>query len=223
MDPFLQNHQYNRIVQQAHALLSALRTSTDRKVVEAVRYSAVSKAIEACNGLSGGPLQLVERLADLQTAEEFQAYLSELSNYTVKFPKISESQLKGLFPKVKKLRMPDFTNIEGRTLTYLGWTDPATNRMFLVYSRQQPPDAKSSNRLVGVEGRYVSANKKGICAFCNSSGETTLFTVVSKNKMSHLPDYYKAVGQYICLDSEVCNSRITDLDALERFFESVTR
>lgn len=223
MDPFLQNHQYNRIAQQAHVLLSALQTSTDSNVVEAVRYSAVSKAVEACNGLSGEPLQLVERLADLQTTEEFQAYLSELSNYTVKFPKVTESQLKGLFPKIKKLRMPDFAQIEGRTLTYLGWTDPATNRMFLVYSRQQLPGAKPLNSLVGVEGRFIYANKKGVCAFCNKSGETVLFTAVSKTKMSHLPDYYKAVGQYICLDSEVCNSRITDLDALERFFESVTR
>jgi hypothetical protein len=52
---------------------------------------------------------------------------SELSNYTVKFPEVTESQLKGLFPKIKKLRMPDFSRIEGRALTYLGWTDPATN------------------------------------------------------------------------------------------------
>ncbi|MDN4593822.1 hypothetical protein [Polycladomyces subterraneus] len=49
MEPFLQNHQYNCIAQQAHVLLSALQTSTDSNVVEAVRYSAVSKAFEARN------------------------------------------------------------------------------------------------------------------------------------------------------------------------------
>lgn len=66
--------------------------STDRKVVEAARYSAVSKAIEACSGLGGEQLQFVKRPG---------------------------------------------------TLTYPGWTDPATNRLFLVYFRQQLPKERS--------------------------------------------------------------------------------
>ena len=74
-----------------------------------------------------------------------------------------------------------------------------------------------------MEGRLVPTNKKGVCAFCNRMGETALFTVESKARMSHLPDYYKAVGQYICVDSEVCNSRITELEPLERFFEAVSK
>src|SRR5690606_11122615 len=114
----------------------------------------------------------------------------------------------------KKLRIPDLTGIEERTLTYLGWTDPATNRMFLVYPGHNPT-GKSGSSLIGVEGQFISVNKKGICAFCNRSGEMVLYTAISKSKISHLPDYYKAVGQYICMDSEVCNSRITELNVLD--------
>lgn len=216
MNPFMLNHQYNRIAQQANILLSAVQTSSDRKVVEAAKASAVSKIIEACAGFDAEQMRLVERVADLKTTEEFQAYLNEMSEYTIPFPTLTENQIKGLFSKIKKLRMPDLAKIEGRPLTYLGWADPGTNRLFLIYSRLQ-------NELVGIEGRMVPANKKGVCAFCNRTGETALFSVVSKAKLSHLPDYYKAVGQYICLDSDVCNSRITDLDALERFFESVAK
>lgn len=225
MEPFLQNHQYNRIAQQAKMLLSALQTSNDRKVVEAARHSAVTRAVEARPGMSGEELRLVERLADLRSTEEFQTYLAELSDHTIAFPEMTESKLKGLFPKVKKLRMPDMARIEGRPLTYLGWTDPGTNRLFLVYARTRPtePGGKEAGGLIGIEGRFTAANKKGVCAFCNRTGEMALFTAVSKTKLSHLPDYYKAVGQYICLDSDVCNSQITDLDALERFFDAVTR
>jgi hypothetical protein len=222
MEPFLQNHQYNRIAQQANLLLSALKTCTDRKVVEAARHSAVGKAVEACPGLSGERLHLVERMGDLQTNEQFQAYLSELSNYTIKFPAITERQLQRLFPKAKKLRMPELAGIERRTLTYLGWTDPGTNKQFLVYWRQPQHREDPSDSLVGVEGRYTPTNKKGLCAFCKKYGETGLFSAVTKSRLSHLPDYYKAVGQYICLDSEACNARITDLDAIETFFEAVT-
>lgn len=205
-------------------LLSAMQTSTDPKVVEAAKYSALTKAAEACPGLTGEQLKLVERLADLRSTEEFQAYASELADCTVKFPKLTESQVKGLFPKIKKMRLPDLAGMEGRSLTYLGWTDPSTNRLFLVCARTvEPGDNPSKSKcLTGIEGRFVSTNKKGVCAFCNRSGETALFTVVAKNKIAHLPDYYKAVGQYICLDSEVCNSRITDVEALDKLFRSVT-
>jgi hypothetical protein len=216
MEPFLQNHQYNRIAQQAKVLLSALQTSSDRKVIEAARYSALHKAIEACPGISGVQLELVERMANPKSTEELQAYLAELADYTWKFPVLTVSKVKGLFPKIKKLRMPDLTALEGRCLTYLGWIDPAANRLLIVYPSRQP-----AHELTGIEGRFVTTNKKGVCAFCNRTGEMALFTVVAKHKIAQLPDYYKAVGQYICLDSSGCNERITELEALERLIEAV--
>lgn len=216
MEPFLQNHQYNRIAQQAKSLLSALQTSNDRKVVEAARYSALTKAVEACPGMNAEQLKLVERMGELSSTEEFQAYLAELAACAVKFPVLTESKIKSLFPKIKKLRMPDLAGLEERSFTYLGWTDTSANRLLLVYPRAQQP-----GELVGIEGRFVATNKKGVCAFCNRTGDTALFTVVAKHKISQLPDYYKAVGQYICLDSNACNARITELDALERLVEAV--
>ncbi|MGF7032267.1 hypothetical protein J2T17_003189 [Paenibacillus mucilaginosus] len=219
MKPFLFNHQYNRIVQQARVLLSALQTSTDRKVVEAARYSAVSKSLEACPGLQGDALQLLERLGELQSTEEFQSYMNELAGYTFKFPAVTERQLKALFPKVKKLHLPDLEGMEERSLSYLAWTDPGGDKLFLVYPRRDA--AGEGVRLTGIEGRFVSMNKKGICAFCKKTGEAALFTAVSKKKMAQNPDYFKAVGQYICVDSAACNARITELDVLDQFFDAV--
>lgn len=215
MDPFLQNHQYNRLSQLALRLLHAVQTSSDRSVVEAARHSAWSQAVEACPGLAGYRLEIVERIVRLQTAEDYVSYLRELSNYTVRFPKVTEKELKGLFPKVKKLRLPDLAGIEERMLTYLGWTDPGTERMYIVY----PAEGK----LLGIEGQFSPEAKRGICAFCNKGGETALFTAVSQKRSAHNPDYYKAVGQYICLDSVACNSRMTDIQAFERFVNDVAK
>jgi len=224
MEPFLLNHQYNRLVQQAKVLLTALQTSSDRKVVEAARYSALSKVLEACPELNAEQRQLVERMAELKSTEDFQAYVSEVAGCRIRFPTLTENQLKSLFPKVKKLRMPDLTALEERPLTYLGWVDAGSEKMFLVYPKPgaEAEGKKASDRFTAIEGRFTPANKKGICSFCNRSGETALFTAVSKNKIAHLPDYFKAVGQYICLDSESCNSRITGLEGLETFLQAVT-
>jgi len=35
-------------------------------------------------------------------------------------------------------------------------------------------------------------------------------------------DYYKAFGNYMCLDSGACNRHITSVDALDRFIREVT-
>lgn len=213
------NHQYNRIVQEGKNLLSALQTSTDRKVVEAARYSAVSKAVEACEGLTGDAMRLVERLADIQTNEQFQVYQQQLSQYVVPFPELTEREIKGLFPKVKKLRVPDLEAIKGQHLAYLGWTDAGTNRLFIVY----PLYRDGHVDMIGIEGKFLPMERKEVCAFCRKHGEAALFTAISKAKMANLPDYYKAVGQCICLDYAACNSKITDLEPLEKFVEAVSR
>lgn len=222
MEKFLLNHQYNRMAREARNLLSALQTSSDRKVVEAARQGALTKAAETCEGLppalSEAARPFVERLGTLRSTEEFEQFLHELASCVLPFGEVSESRLRSLFPKVKKLRMPpDLDTVKDHPLTYLGWTDSGTGRMFLVYPRG------ADGAFAGLEGRFTPSHKKGVCAFCNRSGETVLFTAESKAKLAHLPDYYKAVGQYICQDSGVCNGRITDTEALERFFEAVGR
>ncbi|WP_166240294.1 FusB/FusC family EF-G-binding protein [Paenibacillus turpanensis] len=222
MEPFLQNHQYNRVVAQAKAILYALQSSSDRKVVEAARYNAWSKVMEACSGLDRERMALIERMQELQTSEEFQVYLNELAGYAIPFPDMTERVLKSLFPKVKKLRPPELERFGNRPLTYLGWSDQGASRMFLVYNQPDREGAGGQGRLVGIEGRFTAGEKKGVCAFCNKIGEAALFTAVTKKRMGNNPDYYKAVGQYICFDSDACNARITDLTALDVFFAEVT-
>jgi hypothetical protein len=57
---------------------------------------------------------------------------------------------------------------------------------------------------------------------CNYHEEVALFTAVTKwNPASATPGYYRAIGNYLCVNSEACNKNITDVAVLEKFIEGV--
>lgn len=133
--------------------------------------------------------------------------------HLAEFPQLTEKQIRKLFPKNKKLALPDLS-VDYRFVTYLGWVDISSTKLFIVY----PLDGQ----VVGIEGKYTPTHKKIVCFLCNRHSETALFTAVSKARPAHAsPDYYKAVGNYMCLDSRECNKHITNVDALEKFIRSV--
>ncbi|MCS7463709.1 FusB/FusC family EF-G-binding protein [Paenibacillus doosanensis] len=212
--PFIRNHQYNIIKKQIGLLQNACNTVSDPKVVESVRYSAQHKIIEAFPDASELQKPLLEQAVSLRTTGEFQQYLHSLAPYMVPFPSLTAKQLAKLYPKVKKLKTPDLTAIDYRYVTYLGWVDIATNKLFIVYELNGKP--------VGIEGRYTPTNK-GVCFLCNRHEEVALFSAVTKWRPANAsPDYYKAIGNYLCVDSEACNRNITDVGALEKFIREVT-
>jgi hypothetical protein len=212
--PFIRNHQYNVIKKQADLLQHACRTVSDPKVVEAVRYSSQSKIIEAFPAATEHQKQLLEKISTLNTAGEFQHYLHSLEPYMTEFARVTENQLKKLFPKNKKLKLPDLAAIDYRQVTYLGWIDIATNKLFLVYDL--------NGQLVGVEGKYTPMNKKSICFLCNRHEEVVLFSAITKSKPANAsPDYYKAIGNYMCMNSESCNKNMSEVAVLEKFVQDV--
>jgi hypothetical protein len=208
--PFIRNHQYNLIRKQAGLLQHALATSADPKVVDSVRAGVLGKISEAFPDAGKLQIEKLGEISSLKTAEQVREYLRSLEPFLTEFPHITEKQLAKLFPKNKKLKIPDLTAMDYRWITYLGWTDIATNQLFLVY----PVDGE----LAGVQGKFTPANKKSTCFLCNRQEEVALFTVKVRSKPANAsPDYYKAIGNYLCLDSGTCNRNITDVAALEKF------
>ncbi|MBD0382836.1 FusB/FusC family EF-G-binding protein [Paenibacillus sedimenti] len=213
--PFIRNHQYNFIKKQIGYLQRTCQTVSDRKVVEAVRSSTEFKIKELFPDSEGIQGELFGNIPALQTAEDFEQYHRSLESYMTNFPQVTEKQIRKLFHKNKKLPIPDLT-IDYRYLTYLGWISISTGKLFLVY----PLDGQ----IVGIEGKFTPTNKKGVCFLCNKHEELALFTAVSKSRPAHSsPDYYKAVGNYLCMDSQECNKNITDVTALERFIQDVLK
>jgi len=213
--PFIRNHQFNLIKKQVGHLQNACNTVSDPKVVESVRVGAQTKVLEAFPEASELQQQLLEKFAALNTSGEFQQYLNSLEPYRMEIGLLEEKQLKKLFPKIKKLKVPDLTAVDFRAVTYLGWTDIASNKLFIVY--------RLNGQYVGIEGRYTPTNKKAVCFLCNRHEEVALVSAITKSKPPKAsPDYYKAIGNYMCVNSDACNKNITDVAALEKFVHDVT-
>nr|WP_154892401.1 FusB/FusC family EF-G-binding protein [Paenibacillus xylanexedens] len=210
--PFIQNYQFNVITKQANFLLKALRTVADRKVLETVRYTAVTNAIEVFDELTAEQKQLLEQLSTYEAAHELQDYLDRLEGFLIPFPQVSAKQIQKLFPKAKKLKLPDLETVDYARTTYLRWTDIATNRLFIVYPYEE--------KFLGIEGRITATNKKGYCMFCNRHQELGFFNVKTKG---HSPDNLASIGQYVCMDSTACNHSITEVTMLEKFLLSTVK
>jgi len=214
--PFIRNHQFNLINKQVRLLQNACNTVSDPKVVEAVRFSCMQKIMEAFPEATEQEKQLLEPLATLHKTEEFQHYLKSLHPYLLQFESVTDKQLKKLFPKIKKLKLPELESIDYRAITYLGWTDYATNKLFLAYYLD--------GQLVGVEGKYSPLAKKNTCFLCHRHAEVALFSAITKSKPAGAsPDYYKSIGNYMCIDSNTCNQHLTDPAALERFIRTIVK
>ncbi|MBP1931143.1 FusB/FusC family EF-G-binding protein [Ammoniphilus resinae] len=213
LEPFIMNHQYNMIKKQAGILQHTIKTVGDPQVVEAVRGSAESKVMEMFSDATEKQMKILERFSSLKLAEDFQQYLASLAPYLIEFPQLTEKQIRKQFSKNKKLKVPDLTTIDYHSLTYYSWLDISMNKLFIVYPYH--------GEIVGIEGKLTPANKKDVCCLCNGFGEVALVSAVSKARIGNSPDYYKAVGNYMCLSSEECNKRITSVANLERFIEKI--
>lgn len=210
IQPFIRNHQFNVVKKQTNLLQTACNTVSDPRVVDAVRSSTVAKIIEAFPHATELALQSLTKVSALKKTEEFQHFLHELEPQMTEWTPVTVAQIKKLFPKVKKLKLPDLAAYDYRYMTYMGWTDVAANRMFLLYRQDE--------QLIGIEGKMTPVQKKGVCFLCNRHAEVALFSAVTKFKPANAsPDYYKAIGNYMCVSSEACNSHIADVTALEKF------
>ena len=126
---------------------STLRTIADPKVLESVRYGTESKILELFPYVTDMQKTLFEKVSSLETDDDFQKYLRSLEPYLVEFPQVTEKQIQKLFPKNKKLKIPELSTIDNRYVTYLSWSDISTNKSFLVYHL--------NGQLIGVEGKYT--------------------------------------------------------------------
>ena len=123
--------------------------------------------------------------------------------------------MKKMFPKAKKLKVPNLSAVDFEKMTYLSWSDISTNKKFIIYELDE--------NLMGIECKYSILNKDNICSFCNRFGKVAFITTITKAKKSNNPDYYKAIGNYICQDSAECNKKITSTAYLNEFLEESIR
>ncbi|MEH7073834.1 FusB/FusC family EF-G-binding protein [Neobacillus drentensis] len=207
-EKYIKNVDFNFIQNQVALIKDSYKKNAAPNVIQAVKDLANTKISELFPNATDEHKEMLD-LSALKSDQEFDKYLQQLQGYRLPFPKISDAQLKKMFPKNKKLKLPDLDNMNLHQLTYLSWVDISTNKKFIVYELDE--------KIVGIECKYTVLQKDNICSFCHRFGQVAFISTVTKAKKAKNPDYYKAIGNYICFDSTECNKKITNVDYLTTF------
>lgn len=207
-EKFIKNEAYNFIKKQVDLIRDSRKKNADPRVIKAVIELANARISELFP-YAGPELHRMLDLSELKTDSEFDQYLQRLAPHLQPFTQMTEQQLKKLFPKSKKLKLPDLTKLDLNHMTYLSWIDISTNKKYIVY--------ELNGELVGIDCKFSTLSKDNMCSFCNRFGQVAFITTVTKEKKSNNPDYYKSIGNYICLDSVECNKKITSVEYLSEF------
>ena len=209
-EKFIKNEQINFIKKQIALIKDCTKKNVPQNVLAAAIDLANAKIMDLFPNASLEQQEIMN-ISRLKTEKEYDQYIQDLSVYVLPFPKITEQQLKKIFPKHKKLKLPDLSNIDHNQLTYLSWNDLRSNKKFIVYELE--------GKMVGIECEFTPTSKKNICSFCNCFGEVAYFSTITKAKKSKNPDYYKSIGNLICADSSECNKKISNVDYLTTFLK----
>ncbi|PAD67274.1 elongation factor G-binding protein [Bacillus sp. 7586-K] len=200
-DKFIKNEQFNFIKKQIAIIKDTAKKNVPPSILAAEIDLANAKIMDLIPNASLEQQEILD-LSRLKTDEEYEQYIDRIASFLLPFPKITEQQLKKMFPKNKKLKLPDLANIDHNKLTYLSWNDLRSNKKFIVY--------EVDGKMVGIECKFTPTNKKNICSICNSLSEIAYFSTIVKTKKTKNPDYYKSIGNLICSDSGECNKNITN-------------
>ena len=137
--------------------------------------------------------------------------LEKLKTVVEEYEVPTNAEVNKLFKKVKKLKAPDFDEVDKKSLCFIAWNDLSSNRKYFIYKNRH-------NEFDGIYGELSPNKIKGFCKICNQESKVSLFLCKSKTSGDGT---YKKKGDYICNDSEVCNQHLTDIEDLYGFVENV--
>jgi len=215
-EQFLHPHQVNFIRKQLKILIGAFYFAGDSRVLEASRASVVENIRSQFHELTPEQRALLDEAGAVRDKDEMNRYMHKLSSCVIPFPTITAAEIRKLFPKVKKLVLPDLDKIEYDKLTYLGWRDIATQSLYMVH--------RVNGKWKGVECRYVLGQKGRAyqCMWCNQmfpGDSVTLVTTEIKTK--DIVGGYKTKGNHLCLNSTICNSQLTSTAEIDTFLATL--
>ncbi|RWZ60175.1 elongation factor G-binding protein [Halobacillus fulvus] len=206
MDPFIRSDQYHFIQHQTEAVLNSYLTTNDHAVTSAIQSIVQEKVVDAFHHLNEEQLQMVQQVNQVKDEEDAIFFLSRIKQYVFGFPELTESEVKALFPKVKKMRVPNLKNMDWTNLSYLGWNEPGAQKKYLV--------VKDSDQLIGLFGEFIPSRRPGMCTICREYEDVGTFTTTKKSQEGN---EVISRGNYICQNSETCNQNIKSLKHLNHF------
>lgn len=215
MEAFIAKHQYNYIKKCLNNLNNAFKGCVDINIIEATKAYMQEKILSRFPNLTEEERELLD-ISKITSPLNIDKYLRDLDACVYGISSITNAQISKLFKKEKKIKMPSPDAQEAKNV-YLGWIDESTKKLFVVYSMD--------DKLIGMACRLSvqNSNNPHICAVCNYIGRNNEVAPVSPicKTSNTSEDAYRSIGFDICLDSKLCNERITSIEKLENILKDV--
>lgn len=208
----LQPNDYWYCKQQISELVSAYHSVNDKQTIITLQTLIQGRTEEFFDRDPLLKAYWTQFLDTTLTRDTFEKLFEEMKQFLLPMDIPSTKQIDKAFRKVKKMQYPALDSIDFRELSYLGWNDSGTNRKYLL--------RKIDGRFTGVYGSFSTDVQKGHCAICNQISTVAFFLATTKSSGDGT---YTKKGNYICTDSEQCNRQVTQLDTLDRFWETITK
>lgn len=213
MKAFIRKEQFNGIHKYMQDFVSQLKFCPDKQIIEANRVHYELQIIGMFDALTEEQMEQLT-LHNIKKVGDVEAYLLDLKPYVYGMYSVSEFQLKKLFRKEKRLKLPDEERMEADKV-YLGWHDPGEKKLYMAYYMD--------HELLGMTCRVQPTKPAAanICKLCNHAGFGSEVAFVSPVCKTSESATYRSVGFNACLDSQACNERITSTTNLEKLFRKV--
>ncbi|MFP6334059.1 FusB/FusC family EF-G-binding protein, partial [Bacillus subtilis] len=141
---------------------------------------------------------------------QIEKVLLGLKVYVIPFQQPSSKQIEKVFKKTKKLKQPDWDNIDLKETSYIGWNDSGKQKKYIIMYED--------DKLTGVVGDLSTTIKPGVCSICKKESNVSMFLSTTKSKGDGT---YTKNGNYICHDSIRCNQQLDQLEGLYDFIRTV--
>jgi hypothetical protein len=203
----IEPYQFNFIKHQIQQLVRTYQSVNDRHTIRTVEQ-LTEEAIQPFFSADDENAQsLIRQFFDSSmTMSKSMGVLDQLKSYVQPFQVPSVKQTEKLFRKVKKLKVPDFSQMDLRDYTYLAWDDIGSQSKLLI--------VKGQKGYQGLYGHLSTEVKKGICPICQHESTVSMFLSLTKSSGDGT---YTKRGNYICRDSEQCNHQMEQREKLDEF------
>ncbi len=119
MESFISNHQFNKITKLMKDYQNTLKFSGDPVIVAASKDITNDGIKEIFIGQDEDVLMHID-ICLVDQPEDADQYMNKIQEYTYGVKSVTEKQIRNLFKKEKKLKIP---SLENHKKSYYGWVD----------------------------------------------------------------------------------------------------
>lgn len=211
MNNFIQPYQYVSIKEQSEKLFNVYKSVNDPKTIDT--FQAITN--DHIEQLFTEKYSEVDNFINIImnpkiNRSQIEKVLLGLKVYVIPFQQPSSKQIEKVFKKTKKLKQPDWDNIDLKETSYIGWNDSGKQKKYIIMYED--------DKLTGVVGDLSTTIKPGVCSICKKESNVSMFLSTTKSKGDGT---YTKNGNYICHDSIRCNQQLDQLEGLYDFIRTV--